>query len=500
MISLMRNIVDQIKNIFYFDSRSLALARICLALTVLIDLVIRFTDLEAHYTDFGVLPRKALLELSWEEWFISIHLLSGNYYIQLLLFIISAFFAFSMLIGFKTKLSTAVTWFLLISLHNRNPIVLQGGDVLLRCLLLWGIFIPWGETLSVDSSRADAERNTPGNDIFSPGAFAFLVQISVMYICTALLKSGDAWVKDYSAIYYALSLDQFRILLGNLLYSYPVLMKSLTFVTYWVELLGTALFFIPVKTGHFRVLGFIIFALLQTGLLLTMRVGLFPVIAISSLFIIIPGWVWERSGRLQKRLDTIFFGIYELLSNTGLIRKSGINNISPVKHDHMIPSAIVILLMLFGIYWNLSTATNLYGLNKNTLWLGHLLRVDQKWDMFAPSPFTDDGWFVIPGRLRNGKKVDVFREGNPVSWDKPDDAISDYKNYRWRKYMRRLWLRRYSDHRLYYGKYLCRKWNREHDFKNNLLTFDIYFMKERTLPNYKEEETEKVHIWQHRCF
>lgn len=496
----MKKIKYQILNIFYFDNRSLALTRIFLALCVLADIFIRLTDLEAHYTDFGVLPRVALLELGWEEWFISMHLLSGNYYIQLFIFMIAAFFAFAMLIGLRTTLSTAVTWFLLISLHNRNPLVLQGGDVLLRCLLFWGMFTPWGNKFSVDSFRSAKEKNTIEDKTFSIGAFAFLVQISVMYICTALLKTGDEWVRDYSAIYFALSLDQFRILLGNLLYSYPVLMKSLTFITYWTELLGPILFFIPVRTGYFRFAGFILFSVLQTGLFLTMRVGLFPVIAISSLLIIVPTGFWERTVKLEEKIESIFLTIYEFFRKWGFIRTDSTNHLNPVKTKRLIPSTIVILLMLFGLYWNLSTATNVTALNKNTIWLGHLLRLDQKWDMFSPSPFTDDGWFVIPGKLRNGKEVDVFREDSTVIWEKPDNVISDYKNYRWRKYVRRLWLRRYSGYRLYYGKYLCMKWNRDHEYKNNLLTFDIYFMKEETLPDYKHRDIEKIHIWKHRCF
>lgn len=485
-------------NTFRFDLRSLALTRIFLSLIVLSDLIIRALDFEAHYTDFGVLPRQALLELGWEEWFISIHMLSGNYYIQLALFIITAVFVCTLLAGYRTTLSTVITWILLISLHNRNPVVLQGGDVLLRCLLFWGIFIPWSERFSIDQLRR-SNRKLNENRIYSLSAFAFVIQLSIMYVSTALLKTGHEWTRDYSAIYYTLSLDQFRILLGNVIYSYPLLMKSLTFATYWLELLGTVLFFIPLKTGHFRVVGIILFTVFQAGLLLTMRLGLFPLISLAALLILLPPGFWDYASGLEKTLSGIREYICTFFNNRGLITYTTSVNTETGKKLMILKSAVVIFFMIFVIYWNISTATGIYGLSRNTVWLGHLLRIDQKWDMFAPSPFKDDGWYVMPGTLRNGKRLDVFRKSQ-INWDKPRDAIVDYKTYRWRKYMRRLWIAGYSGHRLYYGKYICRKWNRDSDYMDNLMSFDIYFMKEKTLSDYKTAEIEKVLIWEHRCF
>lgn len=495
----MKRSSNYLTNIFYFDKRSLGLTRIALASTLLIDLFIRISDLETHYTDFGVLPRTALLELSWQEWFISIHLLSGNYYVQIFMFLVAALFAFFLLTGRKTRLSTVVSWLLLISLQNRNPMILQGGDVLLRCLLFWGMFIPWGDRFSVDSI-AKGDSKEQNNSVFSIGAFAFVLQISIMYVFTALLKTGSEWVRDFSAIYYVLSLDQFRLLLGNLIYSFPTLMKTLTFLTYWVELLGTILFFIPVKTGIFRTTGFLLFFLFQLGLLLTLRVGLFPVIAISSLFILLPSGIWDRLSKLQDILNYIPSFTYRILKRLNLFDHDKSKTIHEKSQKYSLVTIIVIFFIGFVIYWNIATATGLIGLHNNTIWLGHLLRIDQKWDMFAPRPYKDDGWYVIPGKLRNGERVDVFREDQPLNWIKPDDAIADYKNYRWRKYMRKLWLKKHSNHRLYYGKYLCRKWNREHEYARNLMNFDIYYMKEDSLPDYKTEEVEKIGIWQHRCF
>ena len=51
----------KVVDIFGADLRSLATFRIVLALLVLSDLAIRATDLTAHYTDAGVMPRTDLV-------------------------------------------------------------------------------------------------------------------------------------------------------------------------------------------------------------------------------------------------------------------------------------------------------------------------------------------------------------------------------------------------------------------------------------------------------
>jgi hypothetical protein len=122
--------------------------------------------------------------------------------------------------------------------------------------------------------------------------------------------------------------------------------------------------------------------------------------------------------------------------------------------------------------------------------------------MFSPYPLKDDGWYVIPGQLADGTEVDVLKGGGPVSWDKPKDVAGMYKTERWRKYMMYLSFNEYADYRLYYGRFLCRRWNEKHkDQPDKLLkTFQIYFMLETTLPDYQKPEIKKIPLWNHYCF
>jgi hypothetical protein len=158
-----------------------------------------------------------------------------------------------------------------------------------------------------------------------------------------------------------------------------------------------------------------------------------------------------------------------------------------------------LLLLIYVFFWNLNTlAPDFFKLPIGGNAISLALRLDQKWDMFAPYPFKDDGWYVIPGKLKDGTEIDVFRNGAPVSWEKPKWVPDLYPNERWRKYLENLWTN--ENYRLYYAQYLCRNWNSQNKGNQKLDTFEIFYMLERTLPNYQPPKLEKISLWKHYCF
>src|SRR5688572_18983631 len=122
---------SKMAELFGADLRSLAAFRISLAVLILVDLYNRSADLTAHYTDLGVLPRSVGTFTLPNGWHFSLYFLSGTPHGQAGLFLLAALFAVALLMGYRTRLVTAVSWALLVSLHVRNPLVLQGGDMLL---------------------------------------------------------------------------------------------------------------------------------------------------------------------------------------------------------------------------------------------------------------------------------------------------------------------------------------------------------------------------------
>ena len=146
--------------IFGIDLRTLALYRVCLALIIIMDLVARARDLTAHYSDEGVLPRAALLG-DIGQWAPSLHLISGSPKIQALLFMLAGVVALALLVGYRTRAATILSWLLLLSLQARNPAIMQGGDMLLYLLLFWGIFLPLDARFSVDAALNEDVQTRP---------------------------------------------------------------------------------------------------------------------------------------------------------------------------------------------------------------------------------------------------------------------------------------------------------------------------------------------------
>ena len=127
-----------IRRVFAIDPRSLALFRVGLGILLLVDLVIRVTDCEAHYSDLGVIPRELIASQTEEYWIWSIHMLSGAIQFQYLLMGIAAVAAVCLTVGRCTRVATVVSWVLLVSLHDRNLLILNGGDVLVRTIVVLG--------------------------------------------------------------------------------------------------------------------------------------------------------------------------------------------------------------------------------------------------------------------------------------------------------------------------------------------------------------------------
>lgn len=591
---------SKIAELFSIDLRALAFFRIGLGLLIIADLINRSSDLVAHYSDRGVLPRDVLIDrfLHVGQW--SLHFVSGAPLVQAILFGVAGLFALALIVGYRTRLVTIVSWILLISLHSRNYMVLQGGDVLFRMLLFWAIFLPLGARFSIDSAlnSPNLSDDEPWTQrVFSVGSVALLLQICLVYLITAGLKSHPRWWIDGTAIWYALNVDQFTTPLGKSLLSFPGLLKVSTYYTIYLEALGPLLLFVPYRNGPIRTVVTFLFMGLHAGFLLFMELGLFPYISMVGWIVFLPRGFWDRLGswvRTERRrgLQIYYDGECGFCKKTVLILRAlwllpdtpvqttqsdasiqadreahnswVVVDVTGMRHFgfegltyvlRMSPvlfwlapllrlkpilkigewlyqkiarnrrlgswltaplgyrplriqlgrgmSILALIALLYVTLWNIRTTRFAFWARffpRSFNGVAYALRLDQYWNMFAPYPLTDDGWYVIPGRLRNGEEVDVFQNGGPVSWDKPTLVSAMYPNQRWRKYMMNIWKKKFKAHRLYYGKYLCRTWNRRHQGDQVLETFEIFFMREDTPAPRHPARARKVKLWTHNCF
>jgi Vitamin K-dependent gamma-carboxylase len=470
---------------------------------------------------------------------------------------------------------TVAVWVVLLSIQWRNPLVLNDGDVLLRLLLFWGMFLPLGACWSVDRALKAVPPRLSMR-FLSLATVGLFMQVAFMYWFTAIQKSGPEWRSDGTAIYYALSLDQTVTPIGTYLLNFPELLEMLTLNTILLEAFGPFLLFFPLFTGPVRTGAVLAFMSLHFGIWLTMDIGIFPWISAFCMVCFLPGWFWDRAAKLrtafpkqlniahrllplQTRLSTIV-GIKQPFTSGMVAYYNGDNNsgrhVAPMStpsgvqapaallqgkgrpavrvtgktwsaagvtvereeqngsvagtrlttlRSSLVTNLLAVFFLLYIFCWNLTTVSS-FTMPAPLVPLGSLIGFEQSWGMFAPYPTKEDGWYVIPGNLSDGQQVDlmpVTRDDfspREVSWEKPENVASTFKNEHWRKYLESIRQEKYAYQHLHFGRYICREWNARHAGDEQLETFQITYMLEETLPDYQPSTPEERVHWEHSCF
>ena len=597
------------RELFGIDTRALAAMRVGFALIILFDLVNRARSVTAHYTDVGVLPRAVAWRFLSTPWQIPFHFLNGSWQFQAVLFIIAGIFALMMLVGYRTRLATVVSWILLVSLQNRNPLVLQGGDVLLRLCMFWAMFLPWGISYSWDAAYAKAsaaKRNKVIQTIVTAGTGGYLLQVALVYLFAFLLKlPGKEWAMDRTAAYYALNIDQFTTALGYALLRLDFLLPMLTMGIFWLEGFIFFALFSPMWTKRLRALGAASVIMLHIGLGLSMHLGPFPWIAGVAMLGFFPTFIWDAAANWLKKREQPGFTIYYdsecgfcriaahalpplfLLQTVSVLPAATNENVlkdmmernswvavtdrnariykfgviiemvcrSPVfrifapvlRISHIrrigtriyefaaerrqrtcIPDSIAqtkkppsfvlpnwatvvaVWCVLYIFAWNVMVLPwQTFTMPKPLRTAGLLLRLDQQWNMFAPFPMKDDGWYIIAARMHDGSIIDLFNKNHPVlqdkftfaksTADKPAYVSAMYRGERWRKYMMNISIEGYSGYRRYYARYLCHAWNTSHFYSRRIDEVELIFMLERTEPDYRLSAVERKSFLKYAC-
>ncbi|PSQ39760.1 HTTM domain-containing protein [Halobacteriales archaeon SW_5_70_135] len=481
------------------DARSLALFRVALGSLLLADLLLRSRSLHAFYTDDGVLPRTALLaQHGPTHW--SLHLASGEAWGQALLFAVAGVVAVALAVGYRTRLATAVSWLLLVSLHNRVPDVLNGGDVLLRLLLFWGLFLPLGARWSVDARHREPDEEVAGDYVAGVASAALLVQVVALYLTNAAFKlTGDVWVRG-DGLRYVFSLGQFTVLLGERLGQFPALLHVLDYV--WLVTIALS-FALLLLTGWPRALYAVALMGMHLGMVVTMRIDLFPLVSVASLVPFLPAAVWDRAAPLADRRPVRALDRWHrrLADALPVVR---VADVPPAlsRVASRLSSAVVVVFLVLVVLWNVQFlgAAEVVGHEPVPEEAEPALQVtgtDQYWNMFAPDPLSVDGWVVAPAQLPDGSRVDAYRDGS-VDWDRPEDVSSTYPTARWRKYLVGLWRYDTADRRQF-AAYLCDRYERRHGVRPRRVT--VYFVEQPTVVGVPDDDepTERERLERHTC-
>lgn len=486
------------RHVVELDFRSLAFFRVLFALLLLTDYGIRWIDATAHYSDFGLCPRQTFLQMGWSPYLFSLYMINGMPAFVHLLFVLQVLVAVALLLGYRTRVATLMSWVFLVSLHNRNPWLLNGGDVYARCILFWMLFLPWGQCWSMDAKRGrtdirwwTAQAGPEGKGVRGIAPLAVLLQVSMLYWFAALPKTHPSWVGDYSAINIALHLDHlvkpFGITFRETFKSY---LPTLTYLVFHWEFWGPFLLWFPLDKGQVRIFAILVFEAMHLGFEACFQIGLFPFYCMAVLFVLLPGWFWERPfAWLNRELDK-------------QLGASGALPLADRSRRRFVREGVCAFFMVYVMCWNFGNEQfrpSLW-LPDSWDWIGYTLRLDQRWNMFSPSPPYQDGWWVVVGKRGTGEEVNMLDPGAPISFDKPKDIAGSYLTQRRRRWMMEL---RSTESKILMAstcRYLCSLMNPPQRSLNEVRTVTMYYMLEITGVDGSEWPPQKLTMYEYDNF
>lgn len=472
------------------DVRSLAFLRISLGLYTTADAIQRALEARFYYSDFGVLPRAALSEYL-NRWLFSLNLLNDTVGWQLALIAVIGLAGLAMAVGYRTTLATVVAWVLTVSIHNRNEIVLDGGDSVHRMLLFWMMFLPLGAVWSIDSLKRPWAG--PGNTVSSVGAAGFKIQMAIIFVFAAMLKTGDPWRKNFDAAWYALNYEVYTTQFGIWLRQYPEFLRWMTRASLIIEGVVPFALFIPV--APVQVLTILILLSLNLGFALCMHLIMFSGVMIIGWLSLTPGWLWDKLG-IAPEIPQGWRGRLTALAD----RLPGAGCAPWIDEWPWLARRLSTFFLIYILIWNVRTLHPPNARRPFPAGLsipGFILRIDQRWDMFAPKPITETGWLVVPGKLAGGGMVDLFRDGAPLNWDRPPSVADTYKNRRGRKFYWAVTSTEWPDARKQYARYLCRTWPEQS--AEVLESVQIVLMHSVARPDLSISVPDKMLVWKQDC-
>jgi Vitamin K-dependent gamma-carboxylase len=447
--------------LFEIDLRSLALFRIGVSVTLLVDLASRVRDMDAFYAARGVLP-PGLARSLWDQR-VTLSPFTWAAESTPLLWtgvLLLATAALCLALGLVPRWAAAAAWFLLAALQDRNPGLYMSGDRYLLLLLMWCVLLPTGARLSVRPAPIGVTR------IRSFAGAGLLVQVMVVYVLTGLKKTGAEWF-DGTALWYALN-QQHVTAIGSWLRSQTALLGVLSRAIRWTEIFGPLLVLSPWRNGAARTIAVVLFWAFHLGIYTFQGIAVFQLVGLSAWLVFLPSAVWDRRAGRESRGA----------------RGGGEQRCHPSRWSEvvsLVPLSYLVLVMAYTGTGLVLRGTPHFPAPLVIDRLARFLHLQEGWAMFSSVGFYRM-WFVAPGHLADGSEVNVLRRA-PLDWGTPSDLQTAQRGFRWSRYLMNVVPRGLDEppFRETYPPllgYLCREWNAHNSGEHRLVGISIVGMVE----------------------
>jgi hypothetical protein len=449
-----------LKDRIAIDTRALAIYRIATAILILADIFARRNRFTEFYTEQGAVPQ-AVAQGLHDDWIFSLFFLSSETWVATLLFILHAFFAVLLLVGYKTKFATVVSFIFVISLDNRNPLILSYADALFRLLLFWAIFLPLGERWSVDA----AHRVRPHRvRIASLASAAIILQMFFMYFGNAIMKlSSELW-RSGDATPLVFGMDHVTWGLAPYIQNFSTLLMFTGWI--WFIMLTYLSWLLILSANRVRVIITAMFFVVHLSFALTVRIGAFAYVAMSGviLFLQEPFWRWSEQillrigissdAQLLRQIESFAARLPRLDPGWKMQSK-----LAAYGYHSLLVSLVIAILILPPVSFLQSANLLTIDIQRSTSPVSSMTRAfaiqQPPWTIFAPLTVAEDRYYVFAADADTAEAVDVFNQ-RPLSFDRPDIPLHrQYTHYRERFYLENL---RHMDNPApitALGEYLC---------------------------------------------
>lgn len=313
------------KHLFRLDLRSLALARVLLGLLAIYDIGRRIPEIEAFFSDDGIMSRADVIHNAEITWRMTLLNLNGSYEYALLVAIIGLLASITFTLGWKTRISNLVIWLVIISFQARFPeIATSGGDMLLRIFFFWSLFLPMSAVYSFDHAVTGGDRKE--KEYFSVFTSIWIMQVFALYFFTFIYKWAPVYHTDFNAVWYMLQLELYTTPFGQWMGKQYMLTKVLSALSYLLELVGPLMLLIPWKRDMWRGAAVLAFFGFHLGIGATMYLGNFVPICLIIWVALIPTSWWNYlAGKIKNDSGKLLTLYHDSESNfarqLGLITK-----------------------------------------------------------------------------------------------------------------------------------------------------------------------------------
>jgi hypothetical protein len=241
LFAFLRGLAGAWRNFFHapLDTRVCGWLRIGYALLVLINLACWYPDLARWFSDAGVLTAARLPEWTVSDRWTLLTMLPGDPATVRLVYWVFLAQTICLLLGVASRFNAICVLVWLISFQNRNPLIINAEDTVLRLLGWFVVLMPVGRAWAVDRWLWRGESVWGSDHRPAWGLRLLQIQMAAIYLAAVWQKlQGDQW-RDGTALYFVARLEDYfgRFPQPDWIWDTPWSVRLLTWSVLGMELL-----------------------------------------------------------------------------------------------------------------------------------------------------------------------------------------------------------------------------------------------------------------------